>query len=169
MSTVPRRSPEVEYGVEFQRRLFARLAKGAPWYRLIDPRLPEDDPSRDVIVKLGYTLNGRPVISGVLLGAEADDELTGRVLRRISLEGARDLLAQPKYWSGSSRMRETRPRWGRGRPTEPIDHKQIAADYLESLRLAPGAPMQRLGKLYRKSPVTMRRHVRRARAMGLID
>jgi hypothetical protein len=66
-------------------------------------------------------------------------------------------------------MRETRPRWGRGRPSEPIDYSQIAADYRESLRLAPGAPIQRLRKLYRKSAVTMRRHVRKAREMGLID
>ena len=160
-----------DFGREWQQRLFARIGKGPLWYPLTDERLPKGHPAREVIVKLGYTLNGRLVISGVLVGAESDVEFTGRMLREVSPEAARDVLASPKFWSGSSSMRETLPTWGKGRPKgrKPFDYAAIAADYRVAVRIAPGAPMTALAKKYRKHVATVRGYVRRARAMGLLD
>jgi hypothetical protein len=159
-------------GRQWQRKLFAKLGEGSAWFELTFDRLPEGDPARHVMVKLGRSVDGRLVCTGLLMGAEAESEITARSLRTVPMGAFLKAVAEWNFGRALSGVKPTRP--ARGRPGASVKfYEQVAAEYRKAMSAVPHAPVlelaRRLGQPGKpRSDSTVRRWLRKARRLGLL-
>lgn len=133
------------------------------------------------LVRLGKAPDGRPVCTGLVLGAFDEDEITARGLRDLPLV---QFLSQIGRWkevrneSGafSKGFKRYAPKLSRGPQGLPVAHFERIADlYRTALKLQPRAPLKAMRELLAKdrggyvpSDSTIHGWIRQARLRGLL-
>jgi hypothetical protein len=154
------------------------------WHEVLDGREPL---APSVFVRLGQHRDGRLIVTGVLVGGFDGLEVTARSLRTIPL--GQVAAATAEYLAGhvggsplgralTKAMAEqllaapARPARARVRPGpkgySPDFYVDVADRYKAALIQAPARPMKHLAEEMSFSEAQMRRHVQRARDMGLL-
>ncbi len=150
------------------------------WNPFADGDLPQP-----VLIRLRQAPDGRLVCTGLIIGAYADKEISGRELRRISLPDLLELVdaetaartksqgwkayidrprAAPMSLDTSYRPPSKRPAAGWQR-----EHfEQVAQAYRANLVMHPFAPLKALARQLGTTEPTARRWVLRARDMGFL-
>ncbi len=156
----------------WQRKLFAKLGEGPAWFELTFDRLPENDPARHVMVKLGRSEAGGLACTGLLMGAETEIEITARSLRTVPMGAFLKAVADWKFGKALSGVKGTRP--ARGRRGASIEfYEQLVADYRKAMLAAPQASVMELARQRGqpgkpRSVSTVRRWLQEARRRGLL-
>ena len=159
---------------ERTKELFAELAEGR-WLRV------EAQGPRPVVLMRFGRVDGRLVCTGLLLGAEAEAEISARTLRDVplgQLTSQARLNVGVEWWLEHGLMAPvpapifvSRP----GPKGHPREHfAQVAAAYRQALHEAPDAPVQYLTRRFLTpdlAPVpesTVRRWLQRSRDMKML-
>lgn len=138
-----------------------------------------------VYVRLGQHDDGRLIVTGVIVGGLDDHEVTARSLRTIPLgqitaatgyylgggDGSPLSKAVTKQMAEQLLLAPAQPaaRLRPGPKGYPVAfYEEVAARYRAALTVAPRRPMKHLAETMSFSEAQMRRHVQRARDMGLL-
>jgi len=149
------------------KQAFGKVATKEPerWFQV-------DMGDRFIWVRLGQTDEGRLILTGLLLGADEEKEITSRGLRGIGWDkvleyaanfglheqrrkGMRDWPFKPARVVGAKRL--------------PREHfERVAQAYRVAVQRDPRAPIPQLAAVFATSLPTMARWVAKCRSMGLL-
>jgi hypothetical protein len=165
----------------FAAGLFADLARalpsgrppGAYWTKVEGGSLPWP-----VLIRLGIT-EGRLVVTGLVIGAEDEAELTSRAIRIKIPEVTQTILTAARKPGASAEMIQAlfvdtaapyrRPRARPGPRGLPKEHfEEVAQVYRSVTRGHPRSPMPEVAKRLHTTEATARRWVQRARLLGFL-
>ena len=125
----------------------------------------------------GKTVDGRPVVTGLLLSPETNQEIRAKTLRQVPLSFLLEAMSTAHSFDAviggptpqDSSEPYSPPRVKPGRKGWPREHFERVADaYRHAQRTHPGAPIKALKRQLNASEPTVHRWLQRCRDMGLL-
>lgn len=150
---------------EHWRAIFGDLAD-YPWRNF-----PVDGYPHSVAVCFGE-VNGRLVVTGLLIDPRANREVSGRFLRDLRLSSFLDAAAQfsSAFWPVGAVNRSVPLRARPGAKGWPREHyERVAETYSRARRSGDRAPVRRVMKEMHCSEATAHRWLQRCRELGVLD